>query len=672
MRSFRSDPVQDREPPENMQEAKKVMSVRTRTTANRSSRLEENRVTVEEALRTEHPVLANALHLGRDAVTYAVGRGLHTVAAEFLARCRQTLGYSPTLVTSPRSFVSDRSQIRDCDVWVVDGGAGADDLAVVEDALARGARHVRFLTIEPGSFAAKTIATMPGVTTIVIPVSASFHSSAMAGLLATLAALLTAASLHNGDPELDAAVRAFASKAAETRFSAANLALVTGKIVTGKIGRRAETCHLSLLADPGLRAVSAVFRDCMEPTKITFVSPDMESARPVSGETFFLSFSGVETRRGFSRFIESAGSYGNIAYDYTDCGRLQTFLAILDAVVLAHALSSDDRFARSCCEYPAFQAPHSGEDDLLSTVRRRGPAVRQKQAAHAGRDHPTFQDVVWPAAFDRFRDGLSLDDIQAVVLDYDGTIIAPDDPETLPAAETIAEIVRLLENGLTVAIATGRGPSLGDALRPLLPQSCWDDIIVGYYNGSYLKPLSVDISREPPPSTTEIAALVERLSRRPDLFTDFRPVDHGVQLTFERGDLVDPEAFRREFVFSGFGVPSPLKILCSGAWFDFVHVGASKKRVFDAVASRLSSGAGILCVGDNGNRAGNDYGLLGHPLGLSVGNVCDRPSAGWSLYGETCTGPAALRKILGSLTRTSHGRMRFVESPQNPNPPIGP
>ncbi|NKK59089.1 HAD hydrolase family protein [Rhizobium leguminosarum bv. viciae] len=587
-------------------------------------------------------------------MTYAVGRGLHTAAAEFFSKCRQTLHYPPTLVTSPLCFVSDRSQIRDCDVWVFDGGEGTEDLAVIEDALARGARHVRFLTTGPGSCTAKTIAAMPGVATIAVPASASLHSSAMATLLAMLAALLTAASVQNGDPALDAAVRSYASEAAETRFSAAHLALVTGKIE-----REVETCHLSLLVDPGLRAVSAVFRDCMEPTMTTFVPPDMETTRPVSGETVFLSFSGLETRRGFARIIESAGSYGNIAYDYKDCGRLQTFLAILDAAVLARALSSEDRFARPCCEYPALRAPCSSEDDLLFTVRRRGPAVRQKQAAHAERDHPAFQDVVWPAAFDRFRDGLARDDIQAVVLDYDGTVIAPDDPEALPAAETIADIVRLLENGLTVAIATGRGPSLGDALRPLLPQSCWDDIIVGYYNGSYLKPLSVDISREPPAKTAEIQALVEKLSRRPELFKKFRPVDHGVQLTFERGDLVDPDAFRREFIVSSFGVASPLKILCSGAWFDFVHIGASKKRVFDTIASKLPSRAGILCIGDNGNRAGNDHDLLGHPLGLSVGNVCDRPSAGWSLFGETCTGPAALRKTLQCLQPVSLKSMRF-------------
>jgi len=288
--------------------------------------------------------------------------------------------------------------------------------------------------------------------------------------------------------------------------------------------------------------------------------------------------------------------------------------------------------------------------------------LRQKQAAHAVRDHPGFQDVVWASAFDRFREGLALSDIRAVVLDYDGTIIPPEDPDTLPAAETIAEIVRLLDHGITVAIATGRGPSLGDALRPLLPQSRWDDIIVGYYNGSYLKSLSVDISQEPPPDTPEIQALVERLSRRPDLFKTFRPVDHGVQLTFECGDLVDPEAFRREFVLSGFGLPAPLKILCSGAWFDFVQTGASKKRVFDAVASRLPSRAGILCVGDNGNQAGNDHDLLGHQLGLSVGNVCDRPSAGWSLFGEKCTGPAALQKILQCLHPVSFGSMRFSDS----------
>ncbi|WP_244878303.1 HAD family hydrolase [Agrobacterium tumefaciens] len=634
-----------------------VMSVDTPTTEDRSGHLGDDRVIINDVLHADHTVLANALRLGQDAVTYAIGKGLQVAAAEFLAKCRQTLNYPPTLVMSPVAFVSDRSQIRDCDVWVFDGGEGADDLAVLEDAVARGARQIRFVTTEQASVAANSMTSMPGVEFIVVPATASSHSTSVSSFLATIAAFLIAACRQNSDPELDAAVRTFASDAAEKRFSTAHLALVRSQMDKG-----AGTSHLTLLADPGLRAVSAVFRGCVEPELITFIQSDINVVRHVSRKSCLLLFRGPNTRHAFSRIIGSAGGQGAITLDYNDCGRLQTFLAILDAVVLVQTLCSEERFANVSDQSQALHAPYAAEDDLLSRVRQRGPAVRQKQAAHSRRDPPAFQDIVWPAAFESFCDGLAIKDIMGVVLDYDGTIIEPDDPETLPTSEMVAEILRLLDNGITVAIATGRGPSLGDALRPLLPKACWEDITVGYYNGSYLKPLSVDISLEPPVETAEIQALVERLSQRPDLFRSFRPVNHGVQLTLERDDLIDHEQFRSEFIVSGFGEPLPLKLLCSGAWYDFVHIGASKRRVFTALASTLPPGAGILCIGDNGNRAGNDYELLGHPLGLSVGNVCDRPSAGWSLYGETCTGPAALQKILRGLQPVTFRSMRFSRS----------
>ncbi len=63
----------------------------TPTSANRSECLEEDRVIIENTLHAEHPLLADAFDLGRDAVTYAIGRGLRIASAEFLAKCRQTL-----------------------------------------------------------------------------------------------------------------------------------------------------------------------------------------------------------------------------------------------------------------------------------------------------------------------------------------------------------------------------------------------------------------------------------------------------------------------------------------------------------------------------------------------------------------------------------------------------
>lgn len=54
----------------------------------------------------------------------------------------------------------------------------------------------------------------------------------------------------------------------------------------------------------------------------------------------------------------------------------------------------------------------------------------------------------------------------------------------------VAEVVRLLRAGVPVGVATGRGGSAGNALRKAVPERLWERVVVGYYNGGELAPLS--------------------------------------------------------------------------------------------------------------------------------------------------------------------------------------
>ena len=46
------------------------------------------------------------------------------------------------------------------------------------------------------------------------------------------------------------------------------------------------------------------------------------------------------------------------------------------------------------------------------------------------------------------------------------------------------ELIRLLDVGIHLGIATGRGKSVREALQASLPETLWPLVFVGYYNGA--------------------------------------------------------------------------------------------------------------------------------------------------------------------------------------------
>src|SRR3546814_6602047 len=76
-------------------------------------------------------------------------------------------------------------------------------------------------------------------------------------------------------------------------------------------------------------------------------------------------------------------------------------------------------------------------------------------------------------------------------------------------------------------MATGRGGSGGKALRAVLPADLHPRIIVGYYNGAYAVPLSVDIELNPPPADPDLEESFAWFEAHPDLF---RSEEHTSEL----------------------------------------------------------------------------------------------------------------------------------------------
>ena len=72
-----------------------------------SRKLDEIPLAIERILASDNSALSSALRQGQNTLSLAVGSGGSAVSAQYLARCRSTLGYAATIVRTPEEFVLD-------------------------------------------------------------------------------------------------------------------------------------------------------------------------------------------------------------------------------------------------------------------------------------------------------------------------------------------------------------------------------------------------------------------------------------------------------------------------------------------------------------------------------------------------------------------------------------
>ena len=630
-----------------------------------STKLDEITGTVQRICLNESITLAEALRKGGGRLTYAIGSGGSAVACEFLSRCRNSLGYALTVVVTPEAFALDLGDLRHNDVWIFSaGGRNADAHAAFASAVARKAKAIHIVTSNANSDLTIQAAEHHAVTIHVVDVSGRKDGFlATHSLVGVVVAIFIASDRASPSPRGQEAVDEILALA-QLQFSPA---------VRSEIARALSEFGLAdcliLIADPRLAAAATLLDTSLWEAAICPVQTtdfrNFAHGRHVwpvrHGErSFIISLTGNETRGSWANLLENLPSIRFASLDYQDCGRFQALKAIFDGFAIIEALG------RYTGVDPAKPGPGPTAANiydaktLLHEIQRRTAPAMHKQIEQYRRDDPKGRVNDWPVLAGQFQSRLASVDFSALVLDFDGTVIPASDPFASPGPEIIEELVRLLDHGLTLSFATGRGGSLGCALRAALPRGYWDSILIGYYNGSYLRPLSVDIDNQLPSMHPAIEQIHDLLAKRADLFHDFRVKNSRVQLSVEQADLIEPQTFIREFQRTRFGGSNELRLVDTGRTLDIVLSSACKTRVLDELLSRREgTNPAILCIGDSGGRLGNDHLLLGQAFGVSVGHVCDRPDACWSFFGTDLCGPDALYRILLSLRGNVRGCVRL-------------
>jgi hypothetical protein len=267
--------------------------------------------------------------------------------------------------------------------------------------------------------------------------------------------------------------------------------------------------------------------------------------------------------------------------------------------------------------------------------------------------------TLWQTALTTFKESLAAATFKAVVFDYDGTLVDTRERFSPPKELIISELVRFIEAGITIGIATGRGASIRKDLQKCLPQSLWDRVIIGYYNGAVIASLADD--SQPDKNCTlgdEMAVIAHALHCHTELKVMTTQKDRAMQITL-RPKIIVYEDRVWDIVNNILQIHGlhNISIVRSSHSIDILAPRVTKQRVIDYIndIDINCHDNVILRIGDRGRWPGNDFALLHGPYALSVDEVSTDLSTCWNLAPPGHRGVQATLGYCHALQIKSHG-----------------
>jgi hypothetical protein len=294
--------------------------------------------------------------------------------------------------------------------------------------------------------------------------------------------------------------------------------------------------------------------------------------------------------------------------------------------------------------------------DTLAIERKTGVPIATGQA----REDAEW----WRNGLLHFKQRLRDSAILGAVLDYDGTIVEINGRFKPPATAVTNELIRLLDAGVVLGVATGRGKSVKADLRAVIPQSLWSQLIVGYYNGAEVGDLS-DESRPDLQASVrpELVGVMSGIRTDQELRAISKCTSRPSQITLEtKGHATQLRLWDIANRLVQAHGSNGVSVVCSSHSVDILAAGVSKLAVVNAVSSRINDDQHqrILTIGDRGCWPGNDFALLRTPLSLSADEVSSDVQTCWNLATKGQRGPTVTCDYLRRLkTNGSAGGCHF-------------
>lgn len=293
----------------------------------------------------------------------------------------------------------------------------------------------------------------------------------------------------------------------------------------------------------------------------------------------------------------------------------------------------------------SLRVAHEMKEDFTSPektaiARKLGCEVQELQ------DHQDFN--LWQDAYRHFVERLEKASFGAILFDYDGTLCDERDRFLGLREDIIHHLTRLLQSGILIGVATGRGKSVREDLQKVLPKKLWRGVYLGYYNGSDLADLCDD--RHPKSSlesSEALKAVLDAVSKHPIMSAIATYEARQTQISVQPKLAATAELSWR--VLQQLAHVHGLRPVRSSHSIDLVQQDVSKRSLLALLEGKVASGAHVLLIGDKGQWPGNDYDLLSAPDSLSVDEVSADPDTCWNLAIAGCRGVQATLAYLDAL-----------------------
>jgi hydroxymethylpyrimidine pyrophosphatase-like HAD family hydrolase len=297
---------------------------------------------------------------------------------------------------------------------------------------------------------------------------------------------------------------------------------------------------------------------------------------------------------------------------------------------------------------------------FVRSIPKKEVAVRRKS-----RSGPILADLdqAWDDAYRKFSSKLLRQKFGGIVLDYDGTLVDSRNRGEPPTEEICRELERLLEAGIKIGFATGRGKSIREELQRqnAISEKYWQEIIIGYYNGSdigYLSDSSVPNGADN--CSKKLAEAFDLLRESPFVGALEHEIDRRQKQVTIQPKAAFPETFlwdvAKDQLSQGMGVA--VETVRSSHSIDILEPSVTKLSVVDKISSGLSEDVDVLTIGDRGCWPGNDTALLSAPFSLSVDEVSFSKDKCWNLCSAGVKGPQGALEYLRRLSG-ENGVVRF-------------
>lgn len=302
-----------------------------------------------------------------------------------------------------------------------------------------------------------------------------------------------------------------------------------------------------------------------------------------------------------------------------------------------------DAFARKMEKDPGQpNVPQFGRDihylalpEFIPVPKARVPADEQSKYDVLGARWPSPRKRSdMSRARSAFINDITKQSFRAVVFDYDGTLTASQRRTEPPAQPVVRHIQRLVEAGVLVGIASGRGDSIQQELAKVLSTEVLSQLFLGLYNGGWIG--SAISAPEVPKTTIEFLSHVTRIAWR--LKALGVPIEriktthpYQVSIRFRDGLPTDQMWFVVADALRQAGLTTS-SLFRSKHSVDVLAPRVGKAAFISHVIQTCKIDPHqIVTMGDQGAWPGNDVSLLEHRFSLSVDMPSRRLDRGWKL-----------------------------------------